>query len=107
MIITTTIIITTMVLMIEIMIIVILEVLVTITLISIIIRMTYKRNYMEKKKNNKDLIWTRNWSGKYAKKYFSLSNVTSTDRYTKILPKIKIKTMGHLTPFMDHYPRNG
>ena len=51
-----------MVLMIEIMIIVILEVLVTITLISIIIKMTYKRNYMEKKKQqqrfdlNKKLI---------------------------------------------------
>ena len=59
-----------------------------------------------------NLTWLRNWSGKCVQKGFFMINVTNTKReYKKLQPKGKSKkkkkTLGHITLFIDHYPRNG
>ena len=76
-----------------------------------VIKFIHRRNSMEKKtekdKETKEQT-LRNWSRKYAQKYFLLIMSQTQNGDVKIATKRKnLKTMGHRTLFMDHYPRNG
>ena len=54
--------------------------------------------------NKETLIRTRNWSGLYAfeeYKYYTENNLKQQ------LREKKTKAMGHITPTIVHYPRNG
>ena len=83
------------------MIIAIMEELVTIIIVTVII-MTHRRNSMEKKKRDfiKKLVkWTH-------RKKFCYQRHKHYAEMVKNTTEKKLKTMGHITPFIDHYPRN-
>ena len=88
-------------------IIMIIEVLVTMAVIIIVKIMTYGRNSME---NEKRRTWMEQKTGQVNthKNIFHYKTSQALNGNVKnYYQKKDLKTMGHITPINDHYPRNG
>ena len=75
-----------------------------IKIIMTLITMTSRRNNMEIKDT---LDWTRNWSSKFAWKHFIKYHKHYKEKIKTTTERKKKKTIGHVAPSLDHYPRNG